>query len=280
MSWLSGIRNALGMEPRVEPVERRRVVFAPSATDRIGSLADGWALRIESVPHTFGWSFRFSEGPALAPLAPGVDHPVIADIATLSRLDGTTLAFDGTWQIEVPLTVEEQRSAHPLSRRFFTSHLLVEGEPRLFVAGDGLPPLAAALVARPEIESVLLDGRTLSVERVDGVPWPHLAAVVGTILHSWALHGAVPVAEAGTSSGPLEERVWRVLQSQVLPGVKRDGGTLELVEVVDGLVRVRLGGSCDGCSAATLTLKAGVERVLLQALPGEVTGVESVSDVG
>lgn len=49
------------------------------------------------------------------------------------------------------------------------------------------------------------------------------------------------------------------------PGVQRDGGDLELVEVVDNLVRIRLKGACVGCSLAAQTL-GGVRRGLVRAL--------------
>jgi Fe-S cluster biogenesis protein NfuA len=50
--------------------------------------------------------------------------------------------------------------------------------------------------------------------------------------------------------------------------LQRDGGDIELVEVTDGIVKVRLTGACKGCPMSQMTLKQGVERFLLQEVPG------------
>jgi Fe-S cluster biogenesis protein NfuA len=54
---------------------------------------------------------------------------------------------------------------------------------------------------------------------------------------------------------------------KVRPGLQGDGGDVELVDVKDGVVTVRLTGACAGCPMSTMTLRAGVERVLRQELP-------------
>jgi Fe-S cluster biogenesis protein NfuA len=55
----------------------------------------------------------------------------------------------------------------------------------------------------------------------------------------------------------------------------RDGGDCELVDVEDGVVKLRLLGACGSCPSSTITLKAGIERALLEEVPG-VVEVEQV----
>jgi Fe-S cluster biogenesis protein NfuA len=63
---------------------------------------------------------------------------------------------------------------------------------------------------------------------------------------------------------------------EIRPGLQADGGNVELVEVAaDGTVKVRLQGACRGCPGAAMTLKAGVERILKEKVPG-VKRVENV----
>ncbi len=52
--------------------------------------------------------------------------------------------------------------------------------------------------------------------------------------------------------------------AKIRPYLQRDGGDVELVEVQDGVVKVRLKGACGGCPMATVTLKQGIERTLKQ----------------
>lgn len=55
---------------------------------------------------------------------------------------------------------------------------------------------------------------------------------------------------------------------KIRPALQRDGGDVEIVEVTeDGVVKVRLTGACHGCPMAAVTLKQGIERVLMQEIP-------------
>jgi Fe-S cluster biogenesis protein NfuA len=62
---------------------------------------------------------------------------------------------------------------------------------------------------------------------------------------------------------------------KIRPTLRADGGDIELVDVVDGVVKVRLTGACGGCPMSQMTLKMGVEKVLKQQVP-EVKSVETV----
>ena len=65
----------------------------------------------------------------------------------------------------------------------------------------------------------------------------------------------------------LKESVEQAL-AKVRPMLQRDGGDIELVEVSDGIVKVRLTGACKGCPMSQMTLKQGVEKLLMQEVPG------------
>jgi Fe-S cluster biogenesis protein NfuA len=65
----------------------------------------------------------------------------------------------------------------------------------------------------------------------------------------------------------MREQVEEVL-GKLRPFLLRDGGDVELVNVDDGVVRVRLMGACGSCPSSTITLKAGIERALLEEVPG------------
>ena len=73
----------------------------------------------------------------------------------------------------------------------------------------------------------------------------------------------------------MQQKVEKAL-AKVRPSLQADGGDVELVSVSEeGVVKVRLTGACGGCRMATMTLKAGIERVLKKEVP-EVKRVESV----
>jgi Fe-S cluster biogenesis protein NfuA len=63
---------------------------------------------------------------------------------------------------------------------------------------------------------------------------------------------------------------------EIRPAIQLDGGDVELVEVTDsGIVRLAMVGACGGCPMAMLTLRAGIERLLFDRVPG-IAGVEAV----
>ena len=72
----------------------------------------------------------------------------------------------------------------------------------------------------------------------------------------------------------MKEQVENALK-KIRPLLQRDGGEVELVEVVEGVVKVRMQGACAGCPMSQMTIKNGIERLLKQEIP-EVESVESV----
>jgi Fe-S cluster biogenesis protein NfuA len=56
--------------------------------------------------------------------------------------------------------------------------------------------------------------------------------------------------------------------TKIRPMLQRDGGDIELVDVTDGVVKVRLTGACKGCPMSQMTLKQGVEKLLMKEVPG------------
>lgn len=76
------------------------------------------------------------------------------------------------------------------------------------------------------------------------------------------------------SETTINEQVQEVLD-KLRPFLLRDGGDCELVDVEDGIVKLRLLGACGSCPSSTITLKAGIERALLEEVPG-IIEVEQV----
>jgi len=72
----------------------------------------------------------------------------------------------------------------------------------------------------------------------------------------------------------MQDEVEMVLDT-IRPSLMADGGNVELVDIDDGVVKVRLVGSCSSCSSSTMTLKMGIERALKKAIP-MVRCIESV----
>jgi Fe-S cluster biogenesis protein NfuA len=64
----------------------------------------------------------------------------------------------------------------------------------------------------------------------------------------------------------MRERVEQVIGT-IRPMLQRDGGDIELIDVTDGVVKVKLTGACGSCPMSTMTLKMGVESTLKKEIP-------------
>jgi len=64
----------------------------------------------------------------------------------------------------------------------------------------------------------------------------------------------------------MREKVEAAL-NRIRPALLADGGNVELVDVKEGVVKVKLIGACSGCPMATITLKHGIERALKEEIP-------------
>ncbi|MFC2068180.1 NifU family protein [Chloroflexota bacterium] len=72
----------------------------------------------------------------------------------------------------------------------------------------------------------------------------------------------------------MREKIETAL-AQVRPSLQADGGDVELIDVTDGVVKVKLSGACAGCPMSTMTMKNGIERILKEQIP-EIKEVVSV----
>ena len=78
-------------------------------------------------------------------------------------------------------------------------------------------------------------------------------------------------------SEDLKTKVQELIDSMINPAVAGHGGFVELVDVQDNRVYLQMGGGCQGCGAADITLKQGIERLIKEEIP-EVAEVLDATD--
>jgi len=79
---------------------------------------------------------------------------------------------------------------------------------------------------------------------------------------------------------PLAAEIQALIDSQINPGVASHGGFVELLDVKDDKVFVRMGGGCQGCGMASVTLKQGVEVLIRQSFPQIQAVVDTTDHAG
>jgi Fe/S biogenesis protein NfuA len=75
----------------------------------------------------------------------------------------------------------------------------------------------------------------------------------------------------------MRRKISKILDEMINPAVASHGGRIELVDVVNDTVYIKMSGGCQGCAASSVTLKQGVERTLKEEVP-DVVAVIDVTD--
>jgi NFU1 iron-sulfur cluster scaffold homolog, mitochondrial len=127
--------------------------------------------------------------------------------------------------------------------------------------------LAASLFYIPGISKVELDENIVAVTKAGEDDWRQVGKRIGSAIRLFL--NPPPAIPEGDMLPPdvLREKIQRVLDEQINPGVASHGGYVELLDVADNNVFLRMGGGCQGCGAADVTLKMGVERLLREEVP-------------
>jgi Fe-S cluster biogenesis protein NfuA len=160
--------------------------------------------------------------------------------------------------------------------KFTVDRPLVPGESAFFGNREdaALSPLARDLLALPGIESALIADNTVTVSAPHPVDWPAMG--IGNVIRKHIRSGQ-PIVSAGyfeslPSEGDLKWAIGDLLEREINPAVAAHGGFVELIDVRRNNVYIRLGGGCQGCGAADITLKQGIEKAIRDLVPrvGEI----------
>lgn len=191
------------------------------------------------------------------------------------------------------MTTEIRITAEPIDTnrcKFVVSEPVLAGGARRFgsPADTHGSPLAEAIFAIEGlgVSELIVSGNTVTVVKQSPAPWQAVGRAVGTAIRT-ALAADVPAVAPASQPAPgdgsavnddaLYERVTKVFDEQVNPMVARHGGRVELIDVQDAVVMLRMGGGCQGCGMADVTLRQGIEGMLAQLVP-EVRGIVDITD--
>jgi len=160
--------------------------------------------------------------------------------------------------------------------KFLVDRALLKDESAFFANPDDarLSPLASELLSLRGVESVLVADNTVTVNSAHPVDWPALG--IGNVIRKHIRSGEAIVARDYFDQLPSEKDLkWAIvdlLEREINPAVASHGGYVELIDVRRNNVYIRLGGGCQGCGAADVTLKQGIEKAIRDLVPrvGEI----------
>ncbi|KAI7214384.1 HIRA-interacting protein 5 [Hortaea werneckii] len=176
----------------------------------------------------------------------------------------------------------------------FPSSFLEYLSPRSTLAPPHPSPLAAQLLQVDGVTSVFYGRDYITVTKDSATPWAHVKPEIFSMITEAVTSGQQIVntvagkAEDGQDTGetqatydPEDEEIvgmiQELLETRIRPAIQEDGGDIEFRGFQDGQVMLKLRGACRTCDSSTVTLKNGIESMLMHYIE-EVKGVQQVMD--
>ena len=177
-------------------------------------------------------------------------------------------------------TSEIRITAEPIDAnrcKFVVSQPVYAGGVRRFANAEEATgsPLAEAIFQIPGLDAseLIVSGNIVTVVKQGGTPWQAMGKAVGGAIRAALASDVPPVAAmprppSAVSDDALYEQVAKLFEEQVNPMVARHGGRVELIDVQDAVVMLRMMG---------VTLRQGIEGMLAQFVPA-VRGIVDITD--
>ena len=131
------------------------------------------------------------------------------------------------------------------------------------------------------VESMFLGSDFLSVNKNENIDWEDIKHIVISLINDFFEQGNELIInkksniKIGENYKDIEKKIITILETKVKPAVANDGGDIKFVNYKDGIVKVKLQGSCSGCPSSVITLKRGVQNLLQHYIP-DIKQVEAV----
>ena len=194
-----------------------------------------------------------------------------------------------------------ESNPNPSTMKFVANYYLIKEGSFEFTTVEEAKhsPLAAHLFDFPFVKGVFISSNFVTVTKDEQTEWYEiqneikeaiklflesgesvlLASVVDLVLKKEEESKAQDTPEQSKSNAENSELITKIesiLEEYVKPAVEQDGGAISFDSFDDGVVKVKLQGACSGCPSSSITLKQGIESLMVKMLP-EVKSVEAIN---
>ena len=139
--------------------------------------------------------------------------------------------------------------------------------------------MAERIFAIDGVRGVQVSHNQVTVRKAGMDEWSVIGKQVGAAIRDFLSSGESAVSDKSRQAIPsadeIRERVQQVLDAEINPSMAEHGGMIRLIDVKDNVVYIQMGGGCQGCGQADVTLKFGIETAIRAA----VDGVGDILDV-
>ncbi|MGC1241424.1 MAG: NifU family protein [Chryseosolibacter sp.] len=179
-----------------------------------------------------------------------------------------------------------ESNPNPNSLKFVVNEMLIpEGLSFDFpdVESTGNAPLAKELFSYPFVDRVFYMSNFITVTKKESIEWLEIQNTLKQHIKNFLESGKFIIEVDEQDETPVQEetetvkKIRTILEEYIRPAVEQDGGAITFHSFREGVVKVRLQGSCSGCPSSMVTLKAGIENLFKRMMPDEVQAVEALA---
>lgn len=198
-----------------------------------------------------------------------------------------------------PHSIYAESTPNPATMKFVSNrYLIIDGQVYEYTLEDDASnsPLAEKLLNFPFVENVFMASNFVAITKTDIIEWQDVIHQIRDFLAEFLNNEGVVIKvsaldqnlEQENSSNSIQTpkreslegidaKIADILDEYIRPAVESDGGAIHFHSFEEGKVSVVLKGACSGCPSSTMTLKAGIENMLKEMLPGQIKEVEAIN---
>lgn len=182
------------------------------------------------------------------------------------------------------MNIYTEVTPNPASLKFVVDRVILSGGAADFpdaASADSGSKLASKIFQHEFTRGVFFGRNFVTVTKDEKARWEDVIPAVKDEIRGFLQSGerVVETEDALIAYDDADETtrsIIQVIEEQVRPAVAMDGGDITFESFEDGVVRLKLRGSCSGCPSSLVTLKQGIQSMLTRLFPDQVKSVEAV----
>ena len=170
--------------------------------------------------------------------------------------------------------IQTQNTPNPNSLKFLPGRKVSNVDSLEFINIDDTDnSLIKNILSINGVESIFLGSEFVTVNKNENIDWNDIKHIVISLINEFYEQGNDLIIDKNLDKNSnkdlkdIEKKIINILETKVKPAVANDGGDIKFLDYKDGVVKVKLQGSCSGCPSSTITLKRGVQNLLKHYIP-------------
>tara|TARA_Y100000741_G_scaffold934_1_gene844 strand:+ start:248 stop:799 length:552 start_codon:yes stop_codon:yes gene_type:complete len=175
--------------------------------------------------------------------------------------------------LDFKMFVQTQTTPNPNSLKFIPGKVVSNKGPIEITDKKNVDnELVKNILSINGVTGIFLGEDFLSVNKKSDIEWNDLKHIIISYINEFYSSGNDLVIDDKSEENvselkEIEKKIIKILETKIRPAVARDGGDIKFNKFENGIVEVKLQGSCSGCPSSVITLKNGVQNLLTHYIP-------------